>query len=151
MTAIPLSRGMVALIDDADVPLVQGYKWHAIRSRPKNSWYAKSWISGKVVSMHKLLLPGHKEIDHKNGNGLDNQRHNIRPATHAQNSQNRIKSYGSSRFKGVHWNEKRRRWIAQINRNKWLGTFKTEEDAARAYNTAATNLFGEFARLNVVS
>lgn len=104
--------------------------------------------------LHQFLLgvkPGF-EIDHKDGNPLNNQRENLRHATHAQNCGNSKKrTETSSRFKGVHWNKAAGKWCVQISitgRRVSLGYFVIEEDAARAYDTAALKHFGEFARLN---
>lgn len=114
--------------------------------------------------MHRLILgAGAKEtVDHKDGDGLNNQRSNIRLCTVAQNVRNRRKSSlaRSSRFKGVAYapskssgirTRKRNPWEARIwvgGRNKSLGRYSTEEDAARAYDRAAIEHFGEFARTN---
>jgi len=91
---------------------------------------------------------------HINGCGLDNRKANLRPVTHAQNHQNRRKISGTtSRYKGVSWYKRRNRWHAtiQINRKtKDLGYFEKEEDAAHAYDEAAKEAVGEFARLNGV-
>lgn len=153
MIEIPLTLGKVALIDDADLPLVQDRKWHAFRDRGR--WYARASSShrGPKVRMHRLILPGVPLVDHKNGDGLDNQRHNLRPATEGENHVNRPKSRGVSRFKGVWWSSRTRRWGAcfSINdRTRHLGQFASEEDAARAYNAAVLAQWGEFAWLNVL-
>jgi hypothetical protein len=104
--------------------------------------------------MHRLLIPGTHEVDHKNGDGLDNRRStNLRPATHQQNNANRAKARGSSRFKGVSWDRPSRRWYASIRgegRSRNLGKFDSEVAAARAYNAAAVKFFGEYARLNII-
>ena len=105
--------------------------------------------------MHRLILgcgPG-EEVDHRNGNGLDNRRGNLRPATHALNQANVRRVRAKSGFKGVsRWvRPSPRPWRAHITvkgRMKFLGAFATPEEAARAYDAAARELFGEFACTN---
>jgi len=91
-------------------------------------------------------------IDHINGNGLDDRRANMRTCTNQQNMRNlRKRRSGSSIYKGVYYDKRRRTWYARIchnGKNIHLGTFATEIEAARAYDRAARRLFGEFARLN---
>lgn len=106
-----------------------------------------------MEKMHRLILgvtnPKIK-IDHRDGNGLNNQRHNLREATQAQNLANSRPRSGSSRFKGVTFRSPDK-WIAQISKDgkhTYLGIFRDEFDAATAYNFAAIEMFGEFARLN---
>lgn len=108
--------------------------------------------------MHRLILglPAHRPfVDHKDGDGLNNQRGNIRIATQSQNCMNmtaRTPS-ASSRFRGVTWHARAQKWQAQIGCNHlryYLGSYDTEESAARAYDAAAIVLFGEFSRLNGV-
>jgi len=107
--------------------------------------------------MHRLILsitdPCIK-VDHKDRNGLNNQRNNLRLATHKQNMANRSRHKGSvSKYLGVHWRKDRSRWLACITKDGVpcvLGSFKSEIDAAIAYNKAATRLHGEFANINKV-
>lgn len=108
--------------------------------------------------MHRFIMgePSGVRIDHVNGNGLDNRRENLRPATDAENQWNtgvRRKRAGLSRFKGVRFfkHGHRRKWSARIFANgveHSLGYHLTQEEAARAYDEAAIKLHGEFARLN---
>lgn len=104
--------------------------------------------------MHRVVaLPDPEHlVDHRNGNGLDNRRCNLRTASNSQNQRNkRGGSGGSSRFKGVTWRERGQKWEAQIHTGgRWLylGQFQDERDAALAYNAAALAEFGEFARMN---
>jgi hypothetical protein len=105
--------------------------------------------------MHREILQLYDlsvRIDHRNRDGLDNRRENLRMATPGQNLQNSRKRYGTtSQFKGVSWAKRSNKWRAQIGMNyirRELGLFRLEEDAARAYDSAAIRQFGEFARLN---
>lgn len=153
MKTIPLTQGKVALVDDADFERVNQFKWSA--KRGGDNWYAyrsAGYVGGrqKQVTLHVFLFPGHPRVDHKNGDGLNNQRHNLRPATHTQNMRNRRKrAISSSQYKGV--TRRKSRWIAQIEilgKGMHLGVFDTEVAAARAYDTKARELFGEFSQLN---
>ena len=155
MKRIKLSQGKFALIDDEDFYRVSKHKWSAGKYA-RDTWYAKTMINGKFVQMHRFILnPSDDQLtDHKNHNGLDNRRRNIRVCETWQNQANRIKrSKASSRFKGVHWQTARKVWIAKIKRNgiaKHLGNFHDEIEAAIAYNKAAIIIFGDFAYLNII-
>ncbi len=157
---ITLTQGHVALVDDADYHVVAGMRWHAWWSGW--SWYAVNTHRGKTTYMHRFLLgaPAGQEVDHRNGNGLDNQRANLRLASSSQNKQNRSR-VKSSGFKGVYWHGQRQRWTARIGggplvescgklrrRLLHLGMFDDEKSAALAYDAAAIAAFGEFAKLN---
>src|ERR1700745_3514525 len=107
MQEIPLTQGKVALVDDEDYELVAQYKWHAHVTWDKK-WYAKTH-SGKLT-MHKFLLnpPSDMEVDHVNGDGLDNRRQNLRICNSTQNKGNMRKQDGrSSIYKGVSWDKSR--------------------------------------------
>lgn len=158
MREIALSQGKVALVDDADFELVNQFKWSA--HHQGNLWYAMRGAGPKKarvrILLHRFLTnakPG-VLVDHKDGDGLNNCRGNLRFATQAENLRNREKTKaGRNRFKGVYWSERDKVFTAKITVNYksiHLGSFKNEEDAARAYNTAALKHFGEFARLNEV-
>lgn len=144
MKAIPLTRGMVAKVDDADYEWLSQHKWYAsVRG------YA---VQRDGTRMHRVLLPGVPEVDHVNQDKLDNQRHNLRPATHQQNTANtRRRKDNTSGFKGVIWYNRDRCWLAVITilgRRKHLGYFEVAKDAALAYDEAARKEFGEFACVN---
>lgn len=156
MKTIPLTQGKVALVDDADYADLARYKWYA--TKKGGPWYAKRnspRTGGRhhAILLHRVLLdaPPGLEVDHINGNGLDNRRANLRLATHAENQYNRRPLGGTSRFKGVCWNREHGKWRAAIRtggKDLYLGYYATEEDAARAYDAAALQYFGVFARLN---
>lgn len=157
MKEIPLTSGKVALIDDEDFERVTRFKWFA--HKICGIWYAARWFrdengDSKQVGLHVFLIPDSVQVDHKNGNGLDNQKHNLRPATASQNSANRRKRSGvSSRYKGVSWINRQQSWRASIGfmgSHVHLGNYDCEEDAAVSYNHAALAFFGEFARINSV-
>jgi hypothetical protein len=148
-------------VDAADWEKVRGHRWSARKdrhSKDRHRFYAISGVrraNDKRASlrMHRILLPDVKEVDHENGNGLNNRRINLRPATRSQNNANSCKrSNGlTSQFKGVCLPKDRKKFLATIAVNgnrKYLGTFTSELDAARAYDAAAFWHFGEFARLN---
>ncbi|HEY8663131.1 MAG TPA: AP2 domain-containing protein [Propionibacteriaceae bacterium] len=148
---IPLSRGLVALIDDADYDTVVSVgKWSAKESRGR--FYGRRRIptprgeKQRSILMHTFIT-GWGFVDHINGDGLDNRRENLRPATVATNLMNRgVQSNNTSGFKGV--TRRDSKWRAQISTKDnyfHLGIFATPEDAARAYDAAAAELFGEFA------
>lgn len=155
MREIPLTKGKFAIVDDADFAAVSQYKWHFSRG------YAVATPSrrGKHIFMHRLILnpPLGFQTDHVDGNGLNNRRQNLRVATCRQNQQNgrkRILMSGrptSSRYKGVHWHKRDKRWHVRIRDNSgrrmWLGAFEFEDDARRAYQEAALRIHGKFARV----
>ena len=149
---IKLTNGLFSKVDDEDFQFLSRFEWKAHFTG--DLWYARAFIDGHHIRMHKLLCPGGWHIDHENGDSLDNQKHNLRKATQSQNMQNQGKRRGgTSKFKGVCWDNKLKGWRAQICLNyktRYIGTFKQEADAARAYNSQAEKLFGKYARLNII-
>lgn len=147
---IESTNGKVFIVDDGDYSMLAGISWSAMRGG--NSFYA---ISGGR-SMHRMIMDAKDddEVDHVDGNGLNNQRVNLRICSHAQNMQNRAKhkNGGTSQYKGVYWDKFEKRFVAQcrIGGKKHRKRFKNEIDAAKAYNEMAIKLYGEFARLNVI-
>lgn len=164
MKAIPLTRELVAFVDDEDFELVSGRKWFASPRRNNGVFYAVAATSkqerdagaGKAVMMHRVVLGAQRgqEVDHINGLGHDNRRANLRICTHAQNNANQHGGRGLSRFKGVYLFGNRLttpKWRALIRvggKSVSLGLHADEEAAARAYDAAAIQHFGEFARIN---
>jgi len=150
---IKLTQGKFALVDDEDFEWLSQWKWYAQKSC--NIFYAKTHIykndKRTTIGMHSLLLNA-KQIDHKDGNGLNNQKENLRACTHSQNQMNMRPIGGSSKYKGVCWYKRYKKWRSQIRVNGkkiHLGYFDSEEDAAGAYDDAAKIIFGEFARFNL--
>lgn len=150
---IPLTQGLVAIVDEAEVDAVlSAGPWHAVRD--KGTWYARRsnhrWY-GQPTAMHSVLT-GWPLVDHVNGNGLDNRRSNLRPATVQQNNRNAARpSHNTSGFKGVSLYRRTGRWRASITvdgQAMHLGYFDAADEAARAYDAAALHHFGEFARPN---
>lgn len=151
---IPLSSskypGMVARIDEADAGTVAVCRSWSVEKR-RNTFYAQGFVNGRVVRMHKLILPEASRVDHADGDGLNNTRTNLRPATNAQNHWNiGPVATNKSGFKGV-CRHSGTRWVAQIKANGqkyYLGLFESPEAAAHAYDRAALALHGEFAWVN---
>jgi hypothetical protein len=157
MKTIPVGRkGHVALVDDADYEALRKHRW-SLKTRTGGGHYAvrddRTGPKRRKISMHRQLLGlGPSEtVDHEDGDGLNNQRGNLRPATHGQNMKNRWKKRNSmvSPYKGVRYCGTH--WMASISidkKLKKLGKFTVAEDAARAYDRAAREHFSEFARVN---
>lgn len=151
-----VAAGRIALVDETDFGIVSQYRWWIRETRREGrltSAYPVTIIYPggvkKSLTMHSLIT-GWPLTDHKDHNGLNNQRSNLRPGTQSQNCGNarKTKSPCSSRYKGVSWKPEKRKWRAYIRlnaRQAFLGYFANEVDAARAYDEAARQVFGEFA------
>ena len=160
MKRIKLTQGKFAIVDDADFEWLNRFKWYAIKDRhtfyAARSPYDKNTGKQCIMQMHRQILELKKydraEIDHKNHNELDNQRENIRICNTQQNTFNKLPGKnGTSKYKGVCWHKRDKRWIAGICLNSKLlhiGNFLSEKQAALAYDKKAIELFGDFARLN---
>jgi hypothetical protein len=151
MKKIKLTRGRCALVDDQDFEYLNQWKWFY-----GNHGYAQRRLGkrGRMLGMHRVIMGEPKGflVDHIDGDGLNNCRSNLRVATHAQNLCNRGKnSNNTSGFKGVNWHKNAKKWAAAImvnRRSHHLGLFSDVQEAAKAYDIAALELHGEFARLN---
>lgn len=158
MKEIPLTQGKVALVDDEDYERVAQIKWHAVCQR--RVWYAqRNFISAKTgrrttQRMQRFILGDctAPHIDHRDQDGLNNQRENLRPCTFAQNFRNRgAQRNNTSGYKGVTWHPTKKRWIAAIQVDsikRHIGNFHDPAEAARAYDAVAAEHFKEFAVLN---
>ena len=154
MKEIPLTQGKVAIVDDEDFDFLNQWKWYAHKSRA--TFYATrnrrmdDPPGPCSITMHAVLLPTEDGlVDHFDGDGLNNQRVNLRAASFHQNAVNRRYSIGQSGYRGVRKNGNH--WTARIRVNRkcfGLGTFVDPAEAARIYDVAASRYFGEFAILN---
>lgn len=149
-----MTGGFVVLIDEADWPLVKDYHWYP--KRVTLTTYARRNMHGITGPhyIHQLILavPSDAQVDHKDGDGLDNRRSMLRPCTHHQNQRNKLKRMGcSSKYKGVSLHHQTGKWVARIKHNRTmhpLGCFNSEKDAALTYDYYARLLFKEFASPN---
>lgn len=151
--ALAMPRGVVAYVDEADIPVLVRHRWY----RNANGYAYTLVKRGRRevgVLMHRLILraPTGVQVDHRDGNRLNNTRANLRLCNQSENSSNARKAAArSSRFKGVTCRRDRKGWRAEImarGQRRRLGVFHTEEAAALAYDAAARELHGTFARLN---
>lgn len=150
---LPLTQGKYAIVDTADYEWLNKWRWYAAKCG--NRYYAKR-IEYPQVLMHRLVCntPKGYDTDHIDGITLDNRKGNLRQCTKAENQMNREKTkvnkFGE---KGIRQRKSGQKWSAQITyqgKAIHLGSFSSKEQAARAYDVKATELFGEFARLNVL-
>ncbi len=161
MRIIGLPQGKFAQVDDGDFEYLNQWKWHTMRGdypvKKEKRVYVDGKITRKTVYMHVLIMAPTEgfEVDHIDGNPLNNQRCNLRICTHQENLRNqKLQKHGTSKYKGVFWNTRRGGWHASIcvnKKSKYLGVYTNEAEAAIAYNNAAKDIFGEFAKLNKVA
>lgn len=155
---LPIGHGRMALVDDSDYEaVILAGAWRIFIPPNRRTAYVRRNVrleSGQrtTQSLHRFLLPDVPIVDHINGDGLDNRRVNLRPATSQQNAANRRKqSNNKSGYKGVTQSKSKTRWSARIIVNQkfiGLGSYGSPIEAARAYDLAALHHFGEYARTN---
>jgi hypothetical protein len=162
MKLIPLGlnarkhKGYFAKVDDEDYEELMKYRWSARYDKKAKCFYAFRSCKGSrtALSMHRVIAeaPRDMQVDHINHDTLDNRRSNLRLCSPSQNHGNQRKLSGaSSQYKGVSWIKARKKWVVQIKKDRKLfnlGFFDDEKQAARTYDAAALEFFGEFAYLN---
>lgn len=158
MKLIPLTQGKFAQIDDEDFEELNKHKWYA--KKDKNTFYAtrNKYVNEKqtLVYMHRIIINTHKGqlCDHIDGNGLNNQKTNLRIATKRENGRNRIHANSNNKLKikGIHWDKENKKFRAVIRTNNkpvYLGRFFCLEKAKRARQEAEPKHFGEFAPIPI--
>lgn len=151
MKKISLTHNQITCVDNKDYDWLMQWPWYAQYSRTTRSYLARS--HGKL--MHRVILgiSSEYDIDHKDHNTLNNQRRNLRLCNDSQNGGNRRKHIPkSSIYKGVSWYQPYHKWVSRVTHNHHtylLGYFDDETQAVLAYDTAAQQLFGEFAHCNL--
>lgn len=156
MKQIELTKGRFAIVDDADYEALSKFDWHT--KKKLHLFYAArnggTSPNQFPILMHRVITQATDDLEvyHKDGNGLNNVRSNLRLCTHQQNLFNQKKKIGTkSKYKGVTWCKRNNKWLAQImmnKKNKFLGYFAMERVAALVYDDKAKELFGEYARTN---
>lgn len=151
MKKIPLTQGQFAIVDDADFEWLSQWKWHYSIGYA----YSKELkeLGGKTLLMHRLIMntPKGMDVDHKDLDTLNNQRSNLRNCSRSENMANQVRVESSSGYKGVTRDRARNKWKTQLmfhGKNIFQERFDDKVDAAKAYDKAAIEYFGEFANLN---
>lgn len=159
------AAGRSALISLDDYPEVSRYRWN-VWEDPRRNYdggpyaIAHVWLLDRrtTVQMHTLIAramggESWQKVDHQNFNGLDNRRENLRDGTRGNTHNQRPRTGATSKYKGVNWHKPSAKWWARITiegKTRSLGLYHDEDEAARAYNDAALQLFGEYAHLNII-
>lgn len=153
VSLISLTRGNYVIVDTKNLRMLNVHRWHlAIKSVHKR--YARRTEGDKTIYMHREIIdvPADMEVDHINGNGLDNREANLRICTRTQNMRNAaVIENKTSIYKGVGWCKGKKKWRARITHNNkliYIGRYHDEVRAAQAYDKKAIELFGEFAHPN---
>lgn len=143
-----------AIVDDEDEGLVEGLRWSSRRaSSLRENYYVYASEAGRTIYMHRVILapPTNVEVDHINGDGLDNRRQNLRFATRIQNCANISSALNKHGFRGIYFIKDEGKFVGVVRSRKinhHTGRFPTAEGAARARDEIALRLYGEFAVLN---
>jgi len=157
MKQISLTKNRFTLVDDEDYDFLMQWSWHVndgrYIKRTENYYKPCGKRTTRAIYLHRIVndTPEDLVTDHIDGDILNNQKSNLRSCTNSQNQMNRKPIAFSSKYKGVHWYKRGKKWKATISINgksKSLGSFLCEKEAANSYNKAAIEYFGEFARLN---
>jgi hypothetical protein len=158
MKSIPLTQGRFAKVDDDDFERISKHKWCVSKNKHHRTEYAMRREYGRnrrSIKMHREILnaPNVVQVDHINGDGLDNRKNNLRFCNNAQNHCNKDPQRGgTSKYKGVSWEKRRGIWEAYIcpsGKKIHLGYFHNEIDAAKAYDKKAIELYQNFAKPNL--
>jgi hypothetical protein len=153
-TIVPLTKGKVAVIDDEDAAAALAHVWRAHRATTaRENWYAYATIDGHKIYLHRYLMKAARgeDVDHDDGDGLNNRRVNLKTCCRSQNNANSIRVPGLTGFIGVYFDAKRNRYRAGIwvhRKRIWVGWFAKAEEAAQARDVAQAAAYGTFARLN---
>lgn len=160
MKKILLTQGQIALVDDEDFDFINQWKWYYEKKNRNNTGYAIRTVKingkRKRLYMHRVLLkaPDGMEVDHKNMNGIDNRKENIRVCTCLENKRHySVRRDNRTGIKGVSWDKRRQKYRVQISikgKRLWLGTYNSLSDATTIYNEAARQYYKEFAYLNKI-
>lgn len=158
MKLIKLTKGKFAQVDDDDFEYLNKFKWCTLSGGGSCEYARRAHQSGNkqiAILMQNEIITNHKGfiVDHIDGNTLNNQKNNLRLTTQQKNCFNQKARIGTSKFKGVNYEKNMNKWKSQIQaygKKIYLGIYKTEIDAAKAYNEAAEKYHGEFARLNII-
>lgn len=160
MKKIKLTQGKYAIVDDEDYEMIMSLSpWYVLKKTKKsktnyavrNTFSEEKYGKRQSIRMHRLIMkcPPDKTVDHINGNGLDNRKENLRICNSEENLCNRKKQSGNytSKYKGVFYQKSNNRWISKCSKT-YIGCFKTEYEAAKAYDEKAKEIHREFALLN---
>lgn len=152
MKKIKLTKNQFSIIDDGLFQYLNKFKW----SCQKGIKYAGRRLDNKIVLLHRLIINAPKglEVDHINGNGLDNRIENLRICTASENRKNhKLLKTNKSGFNGVSWSKQENKWVVCIslkNKTFHAGSFLDKNEAAKKYNELAKKHYGNFARLNII-
>lgn len=148
---IELTKGLFAEVDPEDFEWLNQWSWHTLKCGKHFYAAMREKNKGKIILMHRLILKAKKKeiVDHKDGNGLNNNKTNIRICNLMQNRANQKAIGKTLKFKGIKKHRKKfQAHIGYKNKLIYIGTFISDIEAARAYDKKALEIFGEFANIN---